>query len=66
MQSVYVRILLYVLSSMLALVPLGVAQYGVSIDAEAMRITVDLQVLVPAVFAGFAMSAGILKRWGVR
>lgn len=66
MQSVYVRILLYVLSSMLALVPLSIAQYGVAIDAENLRITVDLQALVPAVFTGFAMSAGILKRWGVR
>ena len=65
MNAVYIRLALYVVSSMLGMIPASLAGY-VSYDATTYALTIDVQAVVIAIFAGFAMSAGVLNRWGVK
>lgn len=65
MNPVYVRLALYVVSTLLGMIPASLAGY-VSYNAATYALTIDVQAVVIALFAGFAMSAGILNRWGVK
>lgn len=64
MNSVVVRIILYVLSplipAMLALIP----GWGITYDGGA--ITIQLETLVTAVVAAFGLSGAVFARWGVK
>lgn len=66
MQSVYIRLALYVLSPLLTLLAPLLAGYGLSYDAEAQAITVALPTLIGAVVAALGLSGAVLTRWGVR
>lgn len=65
MNAVYVRLALYVISTLLGMIPASLAGY-VSYNAATYALTINVQAVVIAVFAGFAMSAGVLRRWGVK
>ena len=65
MNAVYIRLALYVISTLLGMIPASFAGY-VSYDAATYALTIDVQAVVIAIFAGFAMSAGVLTRWGVK
>ncbi len=65
MNAVYVRLALYVISTLLGMIPASLAGY-VSYNAATYALTIDVQAVVIAVVAGFAMSAGVLRRWGVK
>lgn len=65
MNSVYVRLALYVVSTLLGMIPAAWAGW-VSYDASSYRLVIDLQAVAIAVFAGSGLSLGILRRWGVK
>ena len=65
MQNVYVRLILYVLSLLVGMLPAWAAGF-VSYDAEAAVLTVQVEALLVAIFSGSAISAGIFRRWGVK
>lgn len=65
MNSVYIRLVLYVVSTLLGMIPASLAGY-VNYNAATYALTIDVQAVVIAIFTGFAMSAGILNRWSVK
>lgn len=65
MQNVYVRLILYVLSLLFGSLPAWAAGW-IAYDAETAVLTVQVEALLVAAFAGSGMAAGIFRRWGVR
>ncbi|MCL4068783.1 hypothetical protein M3484_19655 [Pseudomonas sp. GX19020] len=66
MNSVYVRLALYVLSTFLGLTAAWLAGWGVVWDADAQSLTVHLPTLLTAVVGAAGASWSIFARWGVR
>lgn len=66
MHSVAVRIILYVLSPILATLVAMVPGWGVSYDAATHMLTINLGTLAAAVVGGLGVSGAIFARWGVR
>lgn len=66
MQSVLIRIIVYVLSSFLALAGAWLAGWGVSWDAASGVLSIHLETLASAIAGGLATSAAVFFRWGVR
>lgn len=65
MQSVYLRVALYVFSTVFGMIPAAWAGW-VSYDAASYRLVIDIQAVAIAVFAGSGLSLGVLRRWGIR
>ena len=65
MHSVYLRLALYVLSTLFGMIPAAWAGW-VIYDPDSYRLIIDVQAVVVAVFAGSGISLGILRQWGVR
>jgi hypothetical protein len=65
MDPVYLRLIVYVLSTLLAMVPASWAGF-VSYDATLQVVTISLPGLITAVAGGLAVSGGIFARWGVK
>lgn len=65
MQSVYIRLALYVASTLLGLIP-GAALGWVSYDAATHILTVNVEGALTALMTGLIGSAGIFRKWGVK
>lgn len=66
MNNITVRMVLYVLSPLLAMLAPLLANYGVGFDAETLVLSVHLPTLIGAVVAAFGISGAIFAKWGVR
>lgn len=63
MNPAYVRLVVYVLSSIFNLIPaswVGLVQY----DSATMMLTISVEGLAVAIVSGYVMSAAILSKWG--
>lgn len=63
MNPAYVRLVVYVLSSIFNLIPAswaGLVQY----DSATMMLTISVEGLAVAIVSGYVMSAAILSKWG--
>lgn len=65
MHAVHIRIILYVLSTLLGMIPASWAGL-VSYDATAGMIQISVEGLAVAAGAGLALAGGVFKRWGTR
>lgn len=65
MNNVYVRLILYVLSTVLAMVPAAWAGF-VTYDAAHQLVTISLPGLASMIATALAGSAGVFKVWGVK
>lgn len=64
MTNVYVRLALYILSTLLGLLPASVAGW-VAYDPETHILTLNLQAALAAIAVGGVGSVAIFKKWGV-
>lgn len=64
MSNVLVRMVLYVLSPLLATAVALVPGWGVAFDGS--TLTINIEVLIGAVVAAFGLSGAVFARWGVR
>lgn len=64
MNSVIVRMIIYVLSPLLATAVALVPGWGVAFDGT--TLTINIEVVVGAVVAAFGLSGAVFARWGVR
>ncbi|MDK3020767.1 hypothetical protein [Pseudodonghicola flavimaris] len=65
MQSVYIRLALYVASTLLGLIP-GAALGWVSYDAATHILTVNVEGALTALGTGLIGSVGVFAKWGIR
>lgn len=65
MDAVYLRIALYITSTLLGMIPASWAGYVVY-DAMANTLTISVEAVVIAIVSGIVMSAGVFRQWGVR
>lgn len=65
MNPVYYRIALYVLSTLLGMIPASLAGF-ISYDAATQILSVSVPGLVTAVGAGLTVSGGVFAIWGKR
>ena len=66
MQHVIVRIVLYVLSPVLAAAVALIPGWGIGYDAATGTLTVHLSSLVGAVVAALGISGAVFARWGIK
>lgn len=66
MNSVLVRMILYILSPVLATLVALIPGWGVSYDAATHVLTINLSVVIGAVVAALGLSGAVFARWGVR
>jgi hypothetical protein len=65
MNAVYIRLALYVVSTLLGLLP-GAALGWVSYDAATHILTINVEGALTALGAGLLGSAGVFAKWGVK
>lgn len=65
MNSVYVRLLVYVLSTVAGMVPAGWAGW-VSYDEAAQLVQISLPGLAAAIAGGLGLSGAIFAKWGIK
>ena len=65
MNAVYLRIALYITSTLLGMIPASWAGY-VAYDVAANTLTISVEAMVIAIVSGIVMSGGIFRRWGVK
>lgn len=65
MNNVYVRLILYVLSTVLAMVPAAWAGF-VAYDSAQQIVTISLPGLAAMIATALAGSTGVFKIWGVK
>jgi hypothetical protein len=65
MNAVYIRLALYALSSLLAMIPASWAGF-VAYDAAQQVVTVSLPGFVTAIVGALALSGGVFAKWGVK
>lgn len=65
MNPVYLRLVIYALSSLFSMLPAAWAGW-VSYDAAAQMVQVSVPGLAAAAMTGLAVSGGIFARWGVK
>jgi len=65
MQPVILRLIAYVLSPLIAMIPVAYAG-AVHFDAATYVLTISLPGLVSAAIAGLGASSAIFARWGVK
>lgn len=63
--AVYIRLILYVLSSLLGLIPAGWLGY-VSYDSATSMLQINVEGAVTAVVSALAVSGGIFAKWGTK
>lgn len=63
---VYIRLIVYVLSSLLGLIPPALTGWGVSFDAAAGVLSVNIEALAAAIATAFTASGVIFKLWGTK
>lgn len=70
MNNINVRMLIYVLSPLLTMAAPLLAGYGVTLDAEQGILSIHLETLFSVagggLLGGFAISKGVLAKWGKR
>ncbi len=66
MNSVFVRMAIYVLSPFLTTLAGLLAGWGVTYDAATHMLSINVQVAAAAVFAAAGLSGAVFARWGVR
>lgn len=66
MNSVLVRMAIYVLSPMLATLAALLGGWGVAYDATTHVLTLDLPAAIGAVVTATGVSSAVFARWGVR
>lgn len=64
MNSVLVRMIIYILSPLLATAVALVPGWGVAFDGS--TLSINIEVLIGAVVAAFGLSGAIFARWGVK
>lgn len=64
MNSVYVRLALYVLTPLLTSLVALIPGWGVSFDGS--TLSINIETLAAAVVAAFGVSGAIFARWGVK
>ena len=65
MHPVYIRLIIYVLSTVAGMIPAAWAGW-ISYDATAGMLHISVQGLGGAIAAGLALALGVFKRWGVK
>lgn len=65
MPAIYIRLIVYVLSTLAGMIPAAWAGW-ITYDAAAGMLHVSIEGLVGAIAAGLALSGGVFARWGVR
>jgi len=65
MNNVYVRLVLYALSTVAAMIPASWAGYIVY-DATSQMLQISLPGLAAAIVGGLGLSSVVFRRWGVR
>lgn len=65
MQTVYIRLIAYVLSTLAGMIPAAWAGW-ITYDAAAGVLHVSIEGLAGALAAGLALSGAVFARWGVR
>lgn len=65
MNPVYIRLILYVLSTLAGLIPAAWAGW-VSYDAATHVLSVNVEGLLMALAGGLTVSGGIFAKWGVK
>ncbi len=63
--AVYIRLILYVVSTLLGLIPASVAGY-VSYDAETSMLSVNIEAIATALVSGGVLSGIVFKMWGTK
>lgn len=63
MNPVYIRLIVYALSSLLTMLPLSLSSW-VSYDAASQMLSVSIPGLAAAIVGGLAMSGAVFARWG--
>ncbi|MFG6081584.1 hypothetical protein ACEUZ9_002208 [Paracoccus litorisediminis] len=66
MNSIAVRMALYVLSPILVALASMLAGWGVGYDATAGVLSIHVETLVTAIVAAFGISGAILAKWGIK
>lgn len=65
MTNVYVRLIVYVLSTIAGMIPAAWAGW-ISYDAAAGMLHISIEGMGGAAFAGLAASVAVFRRWGVK
>lgn len=65
MNAVYLRLCLYVFSSLIGLLPASLSGHVRYDEANAM-LSIDMQAVILALTSGVAMSMAVWSRWGVK
>lgn len=65
MNAVYIRLIVYTLSTVLGMIPAAWAGW-IAYDASAQVLSVSIPGLVAAAVAGLAVTGGIFARWGIK
>jgi len=65
MHPVYIRLIVYVLSTVAGMIPAAWAGW-ISYDAAAGMLQISVQGLGGAIAAGLALALGVFKKWGVK
>jgi fumarate reductase subunit C len=63
MNPVYLRLALYLASTVLGLIPAAFAGF-VSFDAATNMLSINVEGLITALFAGSALTSGVFAVWG--
>lgn len=66
MNSVFVRMAIYVLSPLLTMLAGLLGGWGVSYDATSHMLTINVETVIAAAVAAAGLSGAIFARWGVR
>jgi hypothetical protein len=66
MNAVYIRVAVYGLTTLAALIPMAWLNWGVSFDGATHVLTVNLDALGAAAATALAANLGILKKWGIK
>jgi hypothetical protein len=64
MHNVYVRLLVYVMSTTLTWLAAFLAGWGVTVTEDV--ITIDIKTFVAGIVAAIGLSGGVFKQWGVK
>ncbi len=65
MHNIIVRMVIYILSPILAAAVALISGWGVSYDVTSHVLSLDLPALIGAVVAAVGLSSAIFRRWGV-
>lgn len=65
MNLVYIRLIVYVLSTVFAAIPASWAGW-IDYDAVNQTVTISLQGLSSAIVGGLGMTFAVFKKWGVK